>query len=307
MFFRNLKLYRLSDNFPSAYLLEGKMRSATLPHCGVMTPKTAGWIEPRQQPGEMLVSVQGQHLAMLGSEKKVLPGSVVQKHLEEKVAEYEKAHGNRPGRKQIGELKELVLNDLLAKAFTKHGSTSVWIDEKARWLGINVSSPTKAEEVLDHLKFTLNDVAITKLDLATQPHIAMTQWLSAGDAPAPFTIDQDCELREVTERRGIIRYTRHSLDGEDIRPHIESGKRVTQLAMTWNDRVSFVLTEDFMLKRLSFLDIIKNEAAEGMNNADDLLEANLAIMAGELEKLIADLLAALGGEIRSEIEVRKAA
>lgn len=296
MFFRNLKLFRLTDDFPRAGALADKMNSATLAHCGVMTPKTQGWIPPRKEPGELLVSVQRQHYAVLGSEEKVLPGAVVRKHLEEKVKQIEESQGFKAGRKQIRDLKEAVISELLAKAFTKHGETSVWFDTQARLMGINASSPAKADGVIGHLKLTLNDLPVAPLNLVTPPHVAMTQWLLAGEAPHPFTIDQDCELREVSKTGGTIRYTRHSLDGDDIRPHLEAGKRVTKLALTWNDRVSFVLAEDFSIKRLSFLDIVKNEAAGEMDGTEDLMEANLAIMAGELGKMTVDLVAALGGE-----------
>ena len=76
----------------------------------------------------------------------------------------------------------------------------------------------------------------------------MTQWLAAGHAPGSFSIDRDCELQAAAEERPAVRYVRHNLDSDEVRNHIAGGKTATRLALTWNDRVSFVLTEQLQVK-----------------------------------------------------------
>ena len=63
-----------------------------------------------------------------------------------------------------------------------------------------------------------------------------------------------------------------------------------------NDRVSFVLTEQLQVKKLAFLDILKEDAERQAENADDLFAANFTLMSGELAQLLAHLVEALGGE-----------
>ncbi|MDO9451137.1 MAG: recombination-associated protein RdgC, partial [Rugosibacter sp.] len=110
------------------------------------------------------------------------------------------------------------------------------------------------------------------------------------------TIDRDCELRAVAEERAAVRYVRHNLDSDDVRNHIVAGKTVTRMSLTWQDRVSFILTEQLQIKRLNFLDILKEDAERQAENADDLFAANFSLMCGNLEQLLADLTEALGGE-----------
>src|SRR5512145_2071541 len=117
----------------------------------------------------------------------------------------------------------------------------------------------------------------------------MTGWLASGEAPAGFSIDRDCELRAAGEEKAVVRYVRHPLDGDEIGGHITSGKAVTRLALTWRDRISFVLTEQLQIKRLAFLDVLKEDAERQADNGDDLFEANFALMSGELPQLLADL------------------
>ena len=67
--------------------------------------------------------------------------------------------------------------------------------------------------------------------------------------------------------------------------------------MTWNDRISFVLNEHLQLKRIEFLDIIKEESSKVADNDDELFELDFTLMTGELAKMLTDLSDALGGEV----------
>lgn len=77
--------------------------------------------------------------------------------------------------------------------------------------------------------------------------------------------------------------------------HLAQGKRPTKLALDWDGRVSFVLTDGAQLRRIAFQDGVfeDNDAGEG-----DGFDTDAAIATGELSALIGDLLAALGGEQR---------
>ena len=43
--------------------------------------------------------------------------------------------------------------------------------------------------------------------------------------------------------KSVVRYARHSLDIDEVRAHLTSGKMPTRLALSWNERVAFTLTE----------------------------------------------------------------
>ncbi len=93
-----------------------------------------------------------------------------------------------------------------------------------------------------------------------------------------------------------MRYANHPLEGEEIRQHIADGKVVTRLAMTWNERISFVLNDLLQIKRLAFLDILKEQSESQAEDADERFDIDFTLMAGEVAQLLADLMAALGGE-----------
>ncbi|MNR18346.1 Recombination-associated protein RdgC [compost metagenome] len=68
--------------------------------------------------------------------------------------------------------------------------------------------------------------------------------------------------------------------------------------MTWADRISFVLTEGLDIKRLSPLDVLKEGNETVASNDDEKFDSDMALMTGELAKLMAELVDALGGEKR---------
>ena len=121
---------------------------------------------------------------------------------------------------------------------------------------------------------------------------SMSQWLASREAPFNFTVDRDCELKTPDDQKSTVRYSRHTLEIDEVAQHIVAGKVPTQLALTWNDRVSFVLAEAGQIRKIKLLDVV----LEGVEKEEDGFDTDAAILTGELSALIPDLLEALGGE-----------
>jgi recombination associated protein RdgC len=244
-----------------------------------------------------LLTVNQQMLITLGMEQKLLPTTVVNQFAKARVTDIEAQQGYKVGRKELKEIKEQMTDELLPRAFSLRSTTSVWIDPVQGWLVIDAASPAKAEVVLELLSKTLENFPLALLHTQLAPTAAMTDWLATGEAPDGFSIDRELELRASGESKATVRYANHALEGDEIREHIAAGKRATRLGLTWNDRISFVLTEQLHIKKLSFLDIIKEESAAVADSEAELLALDFTLMAGELSKLLTDLTLALGGEI----------
>ena len=123
----------------------------------------------------------------------------------------------------------------------------------------------------------------------------MAHWLVSQEAPTGFSVDRECELKSADESKSVVRYGRHPLDIAEVKQHIEHGKLPTRLALTWDDRVSFVLTEGLQIRKIALLDAVM----EGQSQDDGGFDADVAIATGELSRLIPDLIEALGGEGRT--------
>lgn len=296
MWFKNLQVYRLTAPWTmTSEQLEASLAAQAFAPCGSVDMQSQGWASPRSD-GMLVHTVNRQLLLQLDTEKKLLPASVINQVSKARAAELEEQQGFKPGRKQMKEIKEQVADELLPRAFSIRRSTRVWIDPINGWLVIDAAAATRADEVFKLLLKSLETLPFAALRTERSPLSAMTDWLAADEAPGGFTVDQDTELRAVGEGKATVRYVRHTLEAEEVRRHIAGGKQCTRLALTWNDRVSFVLTEALAIKRVAPLDVLKENADAAMQNDDERFDTDFALMTGELAQLIADLVQALGGE-----------
>ena len=295
MWFKNLTILRLAAFDLSADALAQALAKHAFVPCGDLQMQSQGWAPPRDG-GDLVHSVNGQLLISLATEKKLLPGSVVRDFVKVRAAELEEQQGFRPGRKQMRELKEAVTDELMPKAFNIRSMTHVWIDPANGWLVVDAAVGAKVDAVLGELFRAIDGLDVTHLRVKNSPVAAMTDWLATDEAPAGFTIDQDTVLQSSGESRASIRIANQTPDTEDVARHIAAGKRCTLLAMTWNDRVSLVLTNGLVIKRVAPLDVLKETAPAGERGADEAFDGDFLLMTSELARLLADLVDALGGE-----------
>lgn len=294
MWFKNIQLYRLPKaGQMSLEALEEALSRLTLQPCAASDEASFGWVPPRTE-GALVHSVNRQWLLALGVDQKLLPGYVIGKAALDKANAIEKTEGRRVGRKEMRDLREAARDELLPRAFIKSRKTFGWIDPVNGWLAIDASSPAKAEEFLECLFTVIEGFHVKPVKVQQSPSAAMTAWVAEGSVSGAFTIDQDLELR--SSEKGMVRYEKLSLDGNDVREHIANGKHVTKIALTWNDRISFVLTEGLQIKRLSFLDVMQEESSGQAENEEERLDLDFTLMTGELAKLFNELMPALGGE-----------
>ena len=296
---KNLMVYRLMTPWAmSQAKLEDALQSAHFVECGASQEKSVGWVEPRGEAhGACVEVVAGQWILKWMMEVKSVPGSVVKRKVQEQVARIEEDTGRKPGKKEIRSLSDDVRQSLLPMAFTKQSSVTVWIDLQAQRLVVDAASAAKADEVLTSLIKAVDGLALALVDTQTAPATAMAHWLGTQEAPQGFSVDRECELRAADESKAVVRYTRHALDTEEVSQHIANGKVPTRLALTWNDRVSFVLTDALQLKKVAFLDVVADESpASAADREQDHFDADVAIATGELRRLLPALLNALGGE-----------
>lgn len=295
--FKNLTIYRISDSWHADLeQLEEALSKQQFEECAPSQERSVGWIPPRgEEHGALVESVNGQWVMHQLSEAKILPGDVLKRAVQEKIAQIEAREGRKPGKKEKQEIKDECRYDLLPKAFTKRGGLWVWIDPKAKMLVLDTSSQSSADEVVTMLVEASPGFAVSLIDTQTSPQAAMANWLHTHDAPAGFSIERECELKSSDESKAVVRYNRHSLDIDEIREHINQGKMPTKLSMTWDDRVSFVLTDGLQLKKVTLLDVVMEDQAQD----DSGFDADIAIVTGEFSQLIPDVIEALGGEGRS--------
>ena len=301
--FKNALVYRITEWDRTALSnLEDRLTATRFMECGATQLESAGWVQPRGEKHSSLhESVGGQLILQLCVERKAVPSSVVKTQLQARLDKVEQETGRRPKGKMAKEIKEEIVQDLLPRAFPKRSSNLVWIDQKAGLVVINAGSIKSADRIVTLLIEALGGgIVLRPVNTQLSPAIAMAEWLKSKEAPPFFTIDRECELKQPDSEKATVRYARHTLDIEEVAEHITQGKLPTQLAMTWNSRVSFVLNEAMVLKKIKLLDVVMEGNTSPTGKDDGGFDADVAIATGELRLLIPDLIDALGGELAAD-------
>ncbi|MET0335430.1 MAG: recombination-associated protein RdgC [Rhizobacter sp.] len=308
--FKNALLYRIGPwEPPSSSEIENRLSAGRFVECGASQPESAGWVEPRgEKHAALMEGVSGQLILKLCVERKAVPTQVIKSQLESELDKIEADTGRRPKGKKAKELKEDIVQGLLPRAFPKRSTNLVWIDPNARLVMVGAGSTKAADRIVSLLVDLLGGgITLTLLQTEMSPATAMSEWLKSREAPAGFSIDRECELKQPDSEKSTVRYARHTLDIEEVGEHITQGKLPTALAMTWNGRVSFVLTEALALKKIKLLDVALEGATSTGKGDDNGFDTDVAITTGELSQLIPQLIDALGGELARDKPVQQAA
>ena len=312
MYFKNLQPYRLSTEWPiTAEVLHEQLARKPFRPCGSQDFESRGWVAPCDD-GDLVHAIGNDWLICLQTEAKILPPAVINKEADARAAVIAEQQGYKLGRKQMKELREQVVNEFLPRAFTRVRKTYAWLNVQAGWLVVDAASQNKAEDVLELLRHSLDTLPVALLRTERSPMSAMADWLAASEAPEGFTLNQDFALQSVAEDKARATFKGHDPEAAHVAEHLEAGRLPIKLALTFDDRISFVLTDRGELKRIDFLDVVRESVkADDHDDAQALFDAEFTLMAGELLRLLDGVVGALGGELARETdlidEARKAA
>lgn len=294
--FKNVWVYAVVGGWPeSLTVLEDALTAMPFVPGTASQDKAVGWMPARGQAhGVMAESVNGQWMLRFMVETRQVPASIIQRRIEEACEQIEATSGRKPGKKEKRDLKEEIKAALLPQAFPRQQSTWVWLDPVTHRLVLDTTSAARADDILTALVKLLDGFVAEPLNTATSPTVAMATWLSEQAAPAGFAIGKECELKSADESQAVVRYARHPLLTEEVQAHLAQGKQPTRLALQWDDRVNFVLTDALQLKKLAFEDSVLEQAKSQGQHADDF-DGSVLMATAELGPLIGDLIDALDG------------
>jgi len=297
MWFRNLYLYKLEKPFTiSAEELQLVLQNHQLNDCPPGQRETLGWTSPFGRNNDMLVLAnQSFYLIRMAKQERILPVSVIKDHLLDRVEKIESRDDRKVGNKERRELKEELEFELLPKAFTKTTHTDAWIDCINSRLVINTSTAAKAETLAKLLRNCLGDLRMVLPETESSPMAIMTNWLNTNQLPRSFEFGQECLFKSVDDQMSTVTFRKHELLGNEPRTNLDAGKFVSQIELIWQQKVKFILTEDLILKRLKFLDIMADDfEKQGFETPEDKIDAEFALMIGEVTGLLNMLFDELG-------------
>lgn len=305
MWFKNILFYRFTKPFElSSEDLETRLKQSPFTPCGANDTYQLGWSSPLKQNSEQLVHItQNYWMLCLQKQERILPSSVVNEQVQEKVEEIEQEQHRKVTRKEKAELKEEITSLLLPRSFTRTNRYYAYICPDKGYMVLNTASAKVADELTSYLRKTIGSLPVRMPVVKQAPSSVMTHWVTKDSSlPPHITLGYECELTSNGEEKGSIKYKGLELDQEQIEQQIQSGMEVTKLAVEWQENVTFLLGADLTIKRIKFGDMLQEQLDDA--NAEDAasaFDAGFSIMAMEFDRLIPDILNAFGGEDTSAI------
>lgn len=290
MWFKQIQLFKLTEKVNSqAPLLAKKLAPLSFTRCAPSMAYSMGFISPLEEDGPLVRGINGCLMICLQIEEKILPMTVVNQAVKDKIKHIELNEARKVRQKEKLNLKDEVTFTLLPQAFTKFTKVYAYIDTNKQWLILDTMSEQKTQHFISMFKKACGD-GIASFDIVT-PAKVLTQWLSKRNFPKEFNIEKSCVLRDIQQQTRMIRCQQQDLFAASIQSLLNDGCEVIQLAMSWQDRLEFVITDTFKIRgiRLAQDNII--EIKEEMESEQQKFDADLYMMSELYAGLCDDLLA----------------
>ncbi len=296
MWFKQISFYPININqLPELDVLADKLAAAEFAPVTGLEWFSEGFAAPHGFSPELVFPADFTWSVALKRSDKVLPAAVIREFVDEKIADIQEHENRTVGRKEKNELKEQITDTLLPRAFTRSSRVYALCDMRHSFLLINQASANKAENMVVKLREALGGLDVRLPHTKQSPTTLMTAWLTAGAAEGGFELDSDCELKGTGDVVPVVKVSKQDLTADEVTQHLKTGKMVTQLGLVWREQIAFVLTADFTIKRIQYLDVLKEQSEQHGDDAASIAFAEQILMAESVSQMILELVSHLGG------------
>lgn len=279
--------YELNEELDLTNLLNNEILKPCPPHARFIY----GWVPAISN--ELVYSLSGCSIICLGKEERILPRSVIQKHLAEKIKLLEEQRGFAVKRAEKGQMAEDIEFDLLPKAFCLQKKLYALLDHISKRLIINTSSNNQATQLLALLRKSIPGIKLTPIQ--TENNLAMTfaSWIKNPDTlPKSLDLASNCLLFSEDDEKKQFNCKGYELPASEVHSLLSQGLVAAEISLIWKERIQFTLTQSLTFKKLKCLDYLVDEFYEAKELDKDTSQQDAAItlLAQELRDLFNDLL-----------------
>ncbi len=301
MWFKQIQYFQLKSHFPyQPEYLSHALEALAFEPCLPSFPVGMGFIPPLDKIDAPLVhAADGCLMLCLQVEEKILPSTVVRQALIERIKIIEQTQGRKVPYKEKQALQADIIATLLPRAFSRLKQIYAYVDTKRDCLILNAAHPKEIGYFLNSWKKVLPDHALQAPELKDLSYV-LTHWLAQHSYPQGLEIDKACVLHDPSQQSRTIRCQQQNLSASPIQSLLSDGCQVKQLAMTWQDRVSFNLNNEFLLRGVTFQDKLQARESLDDQTAEQQFDVDFVLMTSAIAELMEDLLAVLSkAEIKS--------
>lgn len=291
MWFKQVQVFQLSTRFkhqPSD--MHHRLEAFAFQPCLPSLPCSMGWVSPLDEDDAPLTrGMNGCYMITLQIEDKILPATVVNQALKDKVKQIEANEARKVRQKEKLGYKDELVHTLLTRAFTKLTTIQAYIDTRNHWLVLNSISPAKTELFISMFQKAFGE-CMEEVELI-KPSALLTHWLKTQDYPQEFSIGKACVLQDPEQQSRIVRCQQQDLFTSGVQSIFKEGFDVIQMELCWQDRIKFVLADDFSLRSVTLAEDDINEMKETYESKQERFDADLILMSESYTGMFKDLFA----------------
>ncbi|GHL94986.1 hypothetical protein ECZU45_53340 [Escherichia coli] len=212
---KNITIYKLSREADLTDL-EDKKKMILFTPCGSQDMAKFGFVSPFGDNSEV-IAMHGNGFILVEAkrETKILPPSVIQRAIQEKIEKLEQEQARKLKKTEKDSLKDEVLHSLLPRAFSKFSVIQAIYDGSTKRIYINASA-RQAEDMLALMRKSLGSLPVVPLSVENPIELTLTDWVRDGSAPQGFQMGDAAELKAVLEDGGIARVKKQDLGSDEI-------------------------------------------------------------------------------------------
>lgn len=291
MWLKQLQFFQLTQYLNcSRDELAAKLQSLQFKPCMATMPFSMGWVSPVTEENDRLVrSIGDFQMLCLQIEEKILPATVIRQALTERIQLIESAENRKVYAKEKLALKDDIILTLMPRAFSKLTRVYAYIDIKKQWLVLGTTNAKKTEQFLAAFKKSVTE-EVKPFEIKKLSPI-LTHWVLHQNYPDTFAVEKACVMQDARQTKRTIRCQQQDLFADTIRDFLKDHCLVKQIALSWHDRLQFVLADNFTLSAIKFTDALLAEAKETeAETQGQQFDADFYMMGGTFGPLLAELL-----------------
>ncbi|EPE37180.1 recombination-associated protein RdgC [Candidatus Photodesmus anomalopis] len=293
LFPKNLIIYDIINElnlFKSESLnnLNNLLKENQFKPCGRTDKIKIGFIQPIEKT--FIHSFSDNLMFRALKQTKSISYSAFKKQFSEKIKKSEERKQRSLNKKELKNLKEDLIIDLLPYTLPVDKFTNMFTFHSNKYLLIESANYNSAEEYTNLLRKAIGSLPIQPIKSSYKKiETIMTEWVKTGDLPDCFSLGTSAVLKSQTDG-ALIQCKNQELTSDEVLKHIELNKMVTQLTINWKEKISFNIKNDFSLTRIKF----SNELKETNNDifCEDKISrfyADYSLITGEINSLLSDL------------------
>lgn len=287
--FKNASFYAIKNELDFDALSDALEKLSFRP-CEGLSQQSVGFVAP-EGAFSPLHGLQNYALGCLRIDKKMLPASAVKQAVKERAQAIEDQQGYKPGRKQMTEIKEQVIDTLLPRALcaTKH----MHFMFAPGLLIVDASSASACDLLTALLVKSMPDLELAFIETPRSAASLMTQWLIQGSASHGFDIASDAQMT-CSSSKASVKWSKDVIDHTQAQTHMEQGKQCVKMALSWRGMYSFTLNDRLVLSGIRALDTLNQKIEDDESEQD--LDATIVLFGSNMLALMGDMKNALSDD-----------